>query len=81
MEKRGRKKKPPSLEAFGFSEDMIEQIEDLCEGYAGAPAHRAVTEALRHFFNNQGIEAEPEVHRRYREARARRSAAKRAPND
>jgi len=81
MAKAGRKKKLPSLADFGFSQDLIERIEDLCEGYAGAPAHRAVTEALRHFFNNKGIEAEPEVQRRYLEARERRQAAKRTPND
>lgn len=77
MAKRGRKKSPPSLTAFGFSEDMIEHIEDLCEGYAGAPPHRAITEALRHFFNNKGIDAEPEVRRRYQESRQKRLSAKR----
>jgi hypothetical protein len=77
MAKVGRKKKPLSLAAFGFSEDMVEHIEDLCEGYAGAPPHRAITEALRHFINNKGIEAEPEVQRRYLEAREKRQAAKR----
>lgn len=81
MAKAGRKKQPPTLAAFGFSEDLIEHIEDLCEGYAGAPAHRAITEALRHFFNNKGIEAEPEVRRRYLEARERRQAAKRTSKD
>lgn len=81
MAKAGRKKQPPSLAAFGFSEDMIEHIEDLCEGYAGAPPHRALMEALRHFLNDKGIGAEPEVQRRYREARAKREAAKRTPND
>jgi hypothetical protein len=81
MATRGRKKKPPSLALFGFSDDMVEHIEDLCEGYVGAPPHRALTEALRHFFNNKGIEAEPEVQRRYLEARARREAAKRTPTN
>jgi len=80
MAKAGRKKKLPSLSDFGFSQDLIEHIEDLCEGYAGAPAHRAVTEALRHFFNNKGIEAEPEVQRRYLEAREKRQTVKRTPN-
>jgi hypothetical protein len=79
--KAGRKKKLPSLADFGFSQEMIELIEDLREGYAGAPAHRAISEALRHFFNNKGIDAEPEVKRRYSEARDRRLAAKRAHSE
>lgn len=76
----GRPKKPLSLAEFGFSEEMVEQIDDLREGYAGAPAHRVIAEALQHFFNGKGIDAEPEVKRRYLAAREKRTAAKRAPN-
>jgi len=79
MGKPGRKKQLPSLADFGFSPDLIEHIEDLCEGYAGAPPHRAVGEALRHFLNGRGIGAEPEVQRRYSEARNKRQADKRTP--
>lgn len=81
MAKRGRKKSPPALADFGFSQEAIEQIEDLQEGYIGAPAHRVIAEALRHFVDNRGIEAEPEVKRRYLEARERRRAAKSVPKD
>lgn len=66
---------------FGFSKDLIELIEDLSEGYAGAPVHRAISEALRHFLNDKGIGAEPEVKRRYLEAREKRQIDKRASND
>lgn len=76
MAKRGRKKQPPSLADFGFSQDLIEHIEDLREGYIGAPAHRAISEALRHFLDDKGIDAEPEVKRRYQEAQQARLSAK-----
>jgi len=51
----------------------------LCEAYALAPPHGALTVALQHFFNHKGIDAEPEVERRYLAARERRQAAKSAP--
>jgi hypothetical protein len=80
MVKRGRKKQLPSLADFGFSQDLIERIEDLREGYVGAPAHRAISEALRHFLDDKGIGTEPEVRRRYLEARDKRQADKRESN-
>jgi hypothetical protein len=76
MAKFGRPKKPPSLTAFGFSDDTIEQIQDLSEGWIGAPPHRVIAQALRHFINDKGISAEPEVQLRYNEARAKRQADK-----
>jgi len=80
MEKRGRKKKPLNLTDFGFSQDLIEHIEDLCEGYGGAPPNRVMALALGHFFNGNGIDVEPEVKKRYLAERERRKAAKSAPS-
>ena len=59
-----------------ISGDLSEQIRDLCEGYGGAPEHRVIAIALGHFFNNNGIDFEAEVKRRYQEARAKRMASK-----
>jgi hypothetical protein len=81
MEKRGRKKKPLNLVDLGFSRDLIEHIEDLCEGgYVGAPPNRVMAVALGHFLNGNGIDVEPEVKKRYLAERERRKAAKAAPN-
>jgi hypothetical protein len=80
MEKRGRKKNVPTLADFGFSQELIEQIEDLCLAYGGAPPRGAMTLALQHFFNDKGIDAEPEVKKRYLVARERRKAARSVPS-
>ena len=72
----GPQKKFPTCDDLGFSGDLSEQIRDLCEGYGGAPEHRVIAIALGHFFNNNGIDFEAEVKRRYQEARAKRMASK-----
>ncbi len=72
----GPPKKFPTCADLGFSEDLAEQVRDLCEGYGGAPEHRVIAIALGHFFNNNGIDFEAEVKKRYLEARAKRGAAK-----
>lgn len=72
----GPEKKFPTCADLGFSEELTEHVKDLCEGYGGAPQHRAIALALGHFFNNKGIEAEPEVRKRYLEAREKRIKGK-----
>lgn len=72
-----RPKKPPSLKDFGLSEDLIARIQDLREGYIGAPEERVIAQALEHFLDGKGIDVEPEVKRRYLEARQQRLTAKR----
>jgi hypothetical protein len=72
----GPPKKFPTCADLGFSEELTEQMEDLCEGYGGSPQHRIIEIALGHFFNNNGIDFEAEVKKRYLVARAKRAAAK-----
>ena len=76
MNKPGPQKKFPACSDLGFSDELTEQVRNLCEGYGGAPEHRVIAIALGHFFNNNGIDFEPEVKRRYLEARAKRQATK-----
>jgi len=70
-----RPSKGSRLKLLGFEEELIERIQDFREGYFGAPEYRIVAEALEHFMRDR-LEAEPEVRRRYEEARQARLAAK-----
>jgi hypothetical protein len=70
-----RPSKGSRLKLLGFDEEMIERVQDFREGYFGAPEYRIVAEALEHFMRDR-LEAEPEVRRRYEEARKARLAAK-----
>ena len=70
-----RPSKGSRLKLLGFEEELIERIQDFREGYFGAPEYRIVAEALEHFMRDR-LEAEPEVRRRYEEARKARLAMK-----
>jgi hypothetical protein len=70
-----RPSKGSRLKLLGFDEEMIERVQDFREGYFGAPEYRIVAEALEHFMRDR-LEAEPEVRRRYEEARKARLTAK-----
>ena len=70
-----RPSKGSRLKLLGFDEELIERVQDFREGYFGAPEYRIVAEALEHFMRDR-LEAEPEVRRRYEEARKARLAAK-----
>lgn len=69
-----RPSKGSRLKLLGFEEELIERIQDFREGYFGAPEYRIVAEALEHFMRDR-LEAEPEVRRRYEQARQARLAA------
>jgi hypothetical protein len=70
-----RPKKQLSLAEFGLSQNLIGQIEDLQEAFLGAPQHRVIAFALEWYFA-RGIDAEPELKRRYEEAQRARMSAK-----
>ena len=70
-----RPSKGSRLKLLGFDEELIERVQDFREGYFGAPEYRIIAEALEHFMRDR-LEAEPEVRRRYEEARKARLAAK-----
>ena len=70
-----RPSKGSRLKLLGFDEELIERIQDFREGYFGAPEYRIVAEALEYFMRDR-LEAEPEVRRRYEDARKARLAAK-----
>lgn len=64
-----RPKKPPTLADLGMPSDAVAKIEDLREGFIGAPEHRVITQAIEFYIANC---PEPEVKRRYEEARQKR---------
>jgi hypothetical protein len=70
----GRPKDPPTLSALGLSQETIDKIQDLREAFLGAPDHRVIAHAIE-FYLAKGIDAEPEVKRRYEEEQRRRLAA------
>jgi len=70
-----RPKKSVSLSDFGLNQNLIGQIQDLREAFLGAPEHRVIAHVLEWYFT-RGIDAEPELKRRYDEAQKARMAAK-----
>jgi hypothetical protein len=70
-----RHKKPLSLSEFGLNRNLIDQIQDLREAFLGAPEHRVIAFVLEWYFT-RGIDAEPELKRRYEEAQKARMSAK-----
>lgn len=64
-----RKKRLPTLSDLGFTPEFIGKIEDLSEGFIGAPSHRVIAQAVDFYLTNC---PEPEVKRRYEEARLKR---------
>jgi hypothetical protein len=71
-----RPKTVPTLADLGFSPAAIDEIEDLREGFIGAPAHRVIEHVIR-FYLEKGISDEPQVKRRYDEAKEKRRASRR----
>jgi lipid A 4'-phosphatase len=60
-----------ALRRLGVDSDLYGRVQDLREAYLGAPIRRIVAEALEAFITERLI-AEPEVKRRYEDARRRR---------
>jgi lipid A 4'-phosphatase len=60
-----------SLGPLGIDPELMGRVQDLREAYLGAPEGRIVAEALELFITDR-LRAEPEVKRRYEEARKRR---------
>ena len=70
---RGR---PPTTGAgtkLDLPEDLFADLRDFCEAHYGAPQNRIVREAVREFIR-AGLDAEPELRKRFDEARAQRLA-------
>src|SRR5262252_3851061 len=59
------------LGLLGIDAELIARVQDLRQAYLGAPENRIVAEALELFIAGR-LAAEPEVKRRYDEARRRR---------
>jgi hypothetical protein len=70
-----RPSKGSRLKLLGLEEELIGRVQDFREGYFGAPEYRIVAEALEHFMRDR-LKAEPEVRRRYEEARKARLSLK-----
>ena len=66
-----RPSKGSRLTLLGLEQELIDRLQDFREGYFGAPEYRIVAEALEVFMAER-LAAEPEVKRRYEEARKRR---------
>jgi hypothetical protein len=71
----GRPKDPPTLLDLGLSQDIVDKIHDLQEGFIGAPEARVIAHAIN-FYLEHGIESEPAVKDRYLKEQATRIAAK-----
>lgn len=54
-----------------YPEPLKSDFLDFCEAHRGAPAHRIVEDALRAFIDDR-LGAEPELKKRFDEARKRR---------
>jgi hypothetical protein len=72
------------LSQLGWPDELVERFTDFREGYLGAPEGRVLAEAVEYFMADRFL-AEPEVKRRYEEARQRRlgnkgSVVKLVPN-
>jgi hypothetical protein len=70
-----RPSKGSRLKLLGLDGELIDRVQDFREGYFGAPEYRIVAEALEHFMQDR-LQAEPEVKRRYEEARKARLRVK-----
>lgn len=67
-----KESKGSRLKQFGLDDDLIERVQDFRDAYFGAQENRIVAEALEHFMRDR-LNHEPEVKRRYEEARKARS--------
>jgi hypothetical protein len=72
MPKQGEGKR---LIQLGLDPELVERFTDFREAYLGAPEPRVVAAAIEHFMADR-LAAEPEVKRRYEEARQKRLGAK-----
>lgn len=70
-----RPSKGSRLKLLGLEGELIDRVTDFREGYFGAPEYRIIAEALEHFMQDR-LQAEPEVRRRYEEARKARLRVK-----
>jgi len=63
------------LVQLGLNKELAERFTDFREGYLGAPENRVLAEAIEHYMADR-LAAEPEVKRRYEEAREKRRGTK-----
>ena len=54
-----------------FPEPLNSDLLDFCEAHRGAPGNRIIQDALRDFIDAR-LKAEPELRKRFEEARAKR---------
>jgi len=66
-----RKPKGSRLLQLGLDPELVDRFTDFREGYQGAPENRILTSAIEHYMADR-FEKEPEVKRRYDEARKKR---------
>jgi hypothetical protein len=65
------------LVQLGLDEELVDRFTDFREGYFGAPEGRVLAEAIEMFMADR-LAAEPEVRKRYEDARQKRLGAKTA---
>jgi hypothetical protein len=63
------------LVQLGLDKELAERFTDFREGYLGAPESRVIAEAIEHYMADR-LAAEPEVKKRYEEAREKRLGTK-----
>ena len=69
-----KRSKGSRLAQIGLEEPLLGRLADFREAYFGAPEIRIIKEALEVFIDDR-LGAEPEVKKRYDEARKRRMGA------
>lgn len=67
--------RPPTTRSrLGIKGPLLEDFMDFCEAHRGAPDHRIIQDALRAFIDER-LAAEPELKKRFDEARRKRTGA------
>lgn len=65
----------PQKGRWKLTEPLASDLLDFCEAHRGAPEHRIIADALRAFIDAR-IDAEPELKKRFEEARKNRLGQK-----
>ena len=61
----------PQKGRWKLTEPLASDLLDFCEAHRGAPEHRVIADALRAFIEDR-LAAEPELKKRFEEARNKR---------
>ena len=64
--------RPPTTRSrYGFKGQLKDDLADFCEAHRGSPENRIIHDAVRAFIDER-LTAEPELKKRFEEARSKR---------